>query len=142
MNFATPGSKSFKNHIGPANLTKEDWERKLFRLFRPKGKGCDFVFAPIFFRNFVLSPFWNFGGFRSSRWHGSNRKNEIYNLRLVPRPETFKKSKKTFSLWLLRLFWFKKKCFFFFKIFCSAAIDSAKMAPVRAEKKNRLFQKT
>ena len=49
LNFGTPGSKSFKNHIEPANLTKKDWERKLFRLFRPKGKGCDFVFAPIFF---------------------------------------------------------------------------------------------
>ena len=24
LNFGTPGSKSFKNHIEPANLTKED----------------------------------------------------------------------------------------------------------------------
>ena len=90
LNFATHGSKSFKNHIEPANLTKKDWEHELFRLFRPKGKGCDFVFAPIFFRNIVLSPFWNFGGFKSSRWHGSNRKNEIYNLRLVPEPPELK----------------------------------------------------
>ena len=39
----------------------------------------------------VLSWMRYLGGFRSSRYHGSNRKNEIYNLRLVPEPPELNK---------------------------------------------------
>ena len=42
------------------------------------------------FWDIVLSRMRYLGGFRSSRCHGSNRKNEIYNLGLVPEPPELK----------------------------------------------------
>ena len=60
-----------------------------------RAPGKLFVPLHLFFWVIVLSPFWNFGGFRSSRWHGSNRKNEIYNQGMVLElPELNKSWKK------------------------------------------------
>ena len=48
-----------------------------------------------FFLDIVLSQIRYLGGFRSSRCHGSNRKNEIYNPGMVPElPELEKKYEK------------------------------------------------
>ena len=44
--------------------------------------------------NIVLSWMRCFGGFRSSRWYGFERKNEIYNLGVVPEPPELKKKWK------------------------------------------------
>ena len=47
-----------------------------------------------FFWDIVLSWMRCFGGFRRSRCHGSKRKNEIYNLGVVPEPPELKKQWK------------------------------------------------
>ena len=43
------------------------------------------------FRYIVLSWMRCFGGFRSARWYGFERKNEIYNLGVVPEPPELRK---------------------------------------------------
>ena len=48
----------------------------------------------LLFRVIVLSPFWNFGGFRSSRCHHRKALGEIYKLRRVLEPLELKKHAK------------------------------------------------
>ena len=88
----------------------------MFRLFRPKGKGCDFVFAPNFFRNFVLVTNEVAIGRTELSLRLTKKIIYIFNgFSMVPRPETFTKSKKSFFFAFFASFLiFQKKNEFFF----------------------------
>ena len=70
----------------------------MFRLFRPKGKGCDLVFrafASIFFWNFVLVMNEVAIGRTELSLRLTKKIIYIFNgFSMVPRPETFKNLKK------------------------------------------------
>ena len=105
LSFGNPSSKSCKNNREPIKITTKDWERKLFTLLDPRVRVVTLFSLGFSFGILFCHQWGRIWSYRALVKANCTSILVFDRLVMVPRPESFKKSKNAF-LRFLKFFWF------------------------------------